>query len=245
MYRVLWPIIAVAIAGEARAADMPASPENGAQHISIFSGTDLTSIGSYTGYAGATLAPFGSLEASGFRLGLFGAAGTYRYNITDGGPVRVKGTFVTGDILAGYGYERDDFSAKVYVGLNVQQQSLSPSDPTNSVQGTRAGFKVQGDFYANPTKETMIFGVASYSTAFNTYYATLKTGYDVSDGKEIFVGPEVIFQGNVRYDQWRVGAHITGIKLHEKVELDISGGYLHSSDVGHGAYGKINISFDF
>ena len=181
------------------------------------------------------------------------SVGSYKYDteitqITDNDtidvPTIVKGRFVAGDVLLGYGVVRENWNAKLYAGLNVQNQSLSPADPENPVQGTRAGLKLQGDIWVNPTQQTMLFALASYSTAFRTYYATLKTGYDVF-GVQTFIGPELIAQGNARYDQWRAGAHITGITLSKNVELGFSGGYLHSSDVGPGVYGKIDLSFEF
>jgi len=138
----------------------------------------------------------------------------------------------------------ENWNTKLYVGLNVQDQFISPPDPGNPVVGVRAGVKVQGDAWVNPTKETMLFGIASYSTAFRTYYSNFKVGYDIFNGKEIFVGPEIGAQGNERYDQLRVGAHITGLKVNN-VSLGFSGGYMHESDVGAGIYGTIDLSYDF
>ena len=234
------------IAGAAAAADLPA-PEQAKSYISVFAGTNSASIGSDTGYVGVTLAPFGKISEPGFRVGLFAAAGRYKYDsINDNGtPPTVHGTFVTTDFLLGYGFVGENWNAKLYGGLNVQDQNLSRFDPGNPVYGTRGGLKVQGDIWVNPTEQTMVFALASYSTAFNTYYATLKTGYEFFHGKEIFFGPEVTLQGNEHYEQWKFGGHITGIKLNEKIELGFSAGYLRSSDVGPGAYGKIELNFDW
>ncbi len=249
MKRVLLSVMTIVAAGfsvTAQAADMAVTPETSeaGQHVSVFTGVDFTSIGSYTGFAGATIAPVGKLDESGLRIGLFGAAGSYKYDTTIEGPTTVKGTFAVGDVLLGYGVAHDNWNAKFYAGLSIQDHSLSPVDPNNPVQGAKAGLKVQGDIWINPTAQTMVLGLASFSTVFNSYYATVKTGYDVF-GKQIFIGPEAIAQGNDRYAQLGVGAHISGIKLGKNAELGFSAGYLQSSDVGSGAYAQANLRFGF
>jgi hypothetical protein len=232
------------LAHEAAAGDMMIVPEvpRAANNVSVFSGFELTSIGSYTGWAGATLAPWGNLDTSGLRIGLFDATGIYSYST--GASSQVRGIFTSADILVGYGANVDSFAMKVSVGLNLQEHRLSGLDPSNPVQGSTVGLKLQADSWVNPTERTMLFGLVSYSTAFRTYYATLKAGYAVIEGQEVFIGPEVIFQGNEHYSQWRLGAHLTGVKT-RGIEVGFSGGLLHSTDSGSGAYGKIDLAVDF
>ena len=233
--------------GAATAADAPvykapmAEKAEPIQYIDAFAGFDATSQRSYFGFAGATFAPWGGLETSGLRIGLFGGAGSYRY---DSDSTAIKGTFVTGDFLVGYGYTVDNFDAKLLVGVNVQDHVLSAPDPENPVQGTKVGAKVQGDFWLNPTEQTLVYGLASYSTAFRTYYATAKLGYDISGGHELFIGPQFTALGNDRFDQWRIGAHITSFKL-GPIDVGFGGGYLHDSGDGPGAYGSVDLGFRF
>src|SRR5262249_45415386 len=146
-----------------------ADTEDPPHHVSLFAGTDLTSKGSYSGFIGATLAPTGTLEQTGPRIGFLTSGGVYRYNTTlidavteQDAPVTVKGKYISGDVLFGYGLVGENWNTKLYVGLNVQNQFISPPDPGNPVVGVRAGVKVQGDAWVNPTKETMLFGIASY-----------------------------------------------------------------------------------
>ena len=237
----------------ANAADVPVRPANPNQavdnqtsgdHVLVYSGFDAATIKSYTGYVGATFAPYANLDTSGFRFSVFGATGVYQYPTTIGTASRVKGTYELADFLVGYGFNRDAFSAKLQIGLDVQNHDLSPFDPNNPVHGTSVGPKIQGDFYANPTERSMLFGVASYTTVFRSYYAEFKAGYDFFSVKELYFGPQVIAEGNERYDQWRVGAHLTGLKF-GKGEFGLAGGYLNDSQSGTGAYGMATFDITF
>jgi len=225
--------------------DLEEMPDDPPEKALVFTGVDFTSQRSYTGYLGGNFAPWGDLDTSGFRLSLFGASGTYRYDTTVGtASTTIKGLFETSDFLIGYGSNSDNFSAKFMVGLNVQNQVLLQTDPNNPVQGTRAGLKLQGDFYANPTPQIMLFGLGQYSTAFQSYYSEFKFGYELFGLREVFVGPHLLVEGNQQYEQWRVGGHITGFKL-GSMELGVAGGYLVDTRNGPGLYGMVNLNIKF
>jgi Cellulose biosynthesis protein BcsS len=242
-------LIAILTGSSAWSADMRVPPRQipstsePSERYFVFSGFDFNSFNGYFGWLGSTLAPFGGLDSSGFRVGLFGGAGSYTY---DFGALTLKNTgrFTTGDILVGYGFVTSSSSTKLLIGANDQDHHLSIADPTNPVQGSKLGLKVQGDTYVSPTKETMFFALASYSTAFRSYYTEIKAGYDVSNGGGVFIGPQLKALGNARFDQWRVGLHLSGIKF-GKLELELAGGYLHESDLGSGAYGTIGANIRF
>jgi outer membrane immunogenic protein len=73
---------------KAMAAKMPSpDSEDTVKHVSTYNGTDLTTNGSYTAFMGATMAPVGSLDDSGFRIALFTAAGRYQYPTADSGQI--------------------------------------------------------------------------------------------------------------------------------------------------------------
>jgi Cellulose biosynthesis protein BcsS len=225
--------------------DLDETPDEPPGRALVFTGFDFTSQRSYTGYLGGNFAPWGDLETSGFRFSLFGAAGSYRYDTTVGTTsTAIKGLFETSDFLIGYGSNRDNFSANFMVGLNVQNQVLSQPDPNNPVQGTRAGLKVQGDFYANPTPQLMLFGLGQYSTAFQSYYSEFKFGYALFGLREVFFGPHLLVEGNQQYEQWRVGGHVTGFKI-GSVEAGLAGGYLVDTRNGPGLYGMVNLDIKF
>lgn len=205
-----------------------------------FWGVDVSRLG-VSSWAGALIAPRGDLEKSGLRVWVFGEAG--RYKFSDSGEV-FKGNFQSGDMLVGYGFESENYSINLLAGVNAINHTVTPFDSTNPVQGTRAGFKVRGDAYWTPTAQTMTYGEYEYSTAFRTYWILQKVGVDISGGKEIYVGPQVMFLGDQQHNQWRVGGHLTNLKF-GNVRVNVSTGYARDSLVGGGAYGYLEMSRDF
>ena len=68
-------------------------------------------------------------------------SGLYKY---PGGGTEFKGTFSTGDILAGYAFEGDNYSMNLLEGFSAANHMITPFDPDNSVQGTAGGGKGAG-----------------------------------------------------------------------------------------------------
>ncbi len=189
-----------------------------------------------------TIAPFSRSDETGMRLRIGGLAGSYKYLSVTPGVGNVTGRETSGSILGGYEWVMPNMTFAVYGGLEVQNRTLSKLDPSNSVVGTSFGFKTSVDFYSNPTSYTMVSGNFTYSTNNNAYYSRLKAGMAVMD--RVFVGPEMLFLGDNFYGQWRVGAHITGVKL-GAVQVGVSGGYVSDRRNGAGAYGILDTRVQF
>jgi opacity protein-like surface antigen len=215
-------------------------PDEKDKHVLAFSQFD-TSKYSYGGLVGTLIAPYKDLDTSGLRFYMEGEGGVYKYP-SDGKFIR--GDTESGDALVGYAFEGDFYSINLLAGANAINHTLSDFDPDNKVQGTAFGAKAREDAWINPTPKTLVYEEAEYSTAFRTYYSKLKFGYDFTNGKEIFIGPEVGALGDERFNQWRVGAHFTQMKI-GIIQVDVSAGYAHDSIVGAGAYGTIELSTNF
>ena len=232
----------------AMAADMPLkAPIMAAGPVdygNLYFGTDVNTNGGLLGYGGILYAPYGR-DKSGLRLSLFGLAGRYRYSDNDPtAPTTFKGRFASVDALVGYSAVMNNGAVTAAIGANYQSHDITPFDPNNPVRGDRLGFKVQGDFWTNPTERTVVVGIASYSTAFNTYYSVLRGGYDFF-GLGFYIGPEVGALGNARTDQQRVGLAVIGIPVANRVTLSLSGGWLHERTARDGAYFTANLDFTF
>jgi hypothetical protein len=229
------------------AADLPvkapvaAAAAEAVDYGNLYFGVDANTNGGLVGYSGILYAP-GGMDNSGLRVSVFGLYGKYRYNSDDDGTFKAR--FASVDALVGYSRVFNDGAVTLAIGANYQNHDVSPHDPDNPVQGDKLGFKVQGDFWTNPTERTLVLGIGSYSTAFNTYYSILKFGYDLF-GLGFFVGPEVVALGNQRTDQQRVGLHVTGIKIAQRVNLSVSGGWLHERNERDGAYVTSTVDFAF
>jgi hypothetical protein len=182
------------------------------------------------------------MHQSGWRLSAFGLGGRYEYHGGDNNEL-FKGRFVSADALVGWSHVFLNGAVTLAVGVNYQNHRVRPNDPNNPVVGSEVGFKVQGDVWINPTERTLVYGLASYSTAFNTYYSVGRLGYDFW-GKQVFIGPEVGALGNDRTDQQRVGVHVTGFKV-GNAKLTVSGGWMHERGEGDGGYAAASIDFSF
>jgi hypothetical protein len=233
----------------AMAADMPVKAAALAvaeplDYGNLYFGTDVNTNGGLVGYGGILYAPY-SMDRSGLRLSVFGLAGKYRYSDDDpNAPTTFRGRFASVDALVGYSAVVDNGAVTLAIGANYQHHEISPFDPSNPVVGDQLGFKVQGDFWVNPTEQTVVIGIASYSTAFNTYYSILRGGYDFF-GLGFFIGPEVGALGNARTDQQRAGLAIMGIPVAKRAALTLSGGWLHERNERDGGYFTANLDFTF
>lgn len=207
--------------------------------IRVFSAFDVGK-DSVDGLIGGLFAFSKDINTSGPRMWIAGGAGAYQY---PAGSQRIRGIYSTGDLLGGYAFEGDNYEINLLAGASAENDMLSAYDTSNPVNGTAVGPKVRGDVWINPTPKSLFYGEAEYTTAFQTYYTSAKYGYDVFN-KGFFLGPEVIAFGDERFDQWRVGAHLTQLQFGQ-VEVDLSAGFAHDSVVGEGAYGHVEMSREF
>lgn len=209
------------------------------EQFTVYTGLDVAKQ-SYGGYSGALFAPGGGISASGFRFFLLGEAGAYKY---PGDDETIKANYTGGEALVGYAVEGNNYSITLLGGANVVNHTLNAVDDENSVQGTKWGAKGRVSAWITPTDRTLIAGEGDYSTAFRSYFARGKLGYDVID-RQIFIGPEAAALGNERFNQWRVGAHVTQMKF-GRLQIDLSGGFARDSVVGNGGYTSIEFSVSF
>jgi len=251
-------LVAVTIASAAMAENAPpplvvkalSSPESAGSdenaYVEVYSGLDIASHGWFYGWVEATDAPFTNTDTSGLRIRLYSEAGQYQYNPETFAGATNRETWYNNDFLVGYAFEKEHFSAEVYVGAAVIDSILSSPDPKNPVQGTAVGAIVEAEF-EQLYNHNMLSGEGFYTTAFNTYEAKLKYGRELVKG--IFVGPEVTVIGDERFDQWRIGAHVTATNIHvmniSEMRIVLGAGYEDDSDTGPGAYGTIEVGIEF
>jgi hypothetical protein len=235
-------IIATVLSGSpAWSADARALPRDADERVFVYGGTYFNSFNSNFTYVGSNIAPWG-LDRSGMRFGMFGGGGSYEYLPTTG--TKSSGKFISTDALVGWSLATGIAHTNFMVGANYQDQKLDRPDPTNPVQGAKLGFKGQVDTYVNPTPSTMIFALGAYSTAFRTYYTEAKLGVALLHDVDVFIGPQFTALGNLRFDEWRIGGHLTGMRL-GLIEISLAGGYLRDSNLGSGVYGTVNASIRF
>jgi len=123
----------------------PASGQSGQPQTEIFTGLEVSD--NYASvYVGAGTALGKGLYEPGFRLRAVGSFGRYHYDGTllTGGdyvPTTFDGEDTFLAALAGYQFRQGAFIAKLFAGIEGEDQHISPHDPNNKVQGSELGLR--------------------------------------------------------------------------------------------------------
>jgi hypothetical protein len=184
-------------------------------------------------HGGLMWAPRG-LDKEGFVAKFMTGGGVYGYLA---GTTRTAGYVTIFDAAPGWHFKRGVFDVTVYAGLDVQNHRLRPDDLNNRSRGTHAGARVGADVWAEPTPATMLSGSASFATVGRSYWSRLAYGWRMFDNR-IYFGPELHATGDEVYRQWRVGAHVTALKL-GRFEWSAGAGLVSDSSDRSGIYGRI------
>ncbi len=216
--------------------DIPVSENFGGvspEKFLYFSGFDLWRNGG-SFYGGAQWAP-GGLNNDGFTLKVLLAEGSYKYL---SGTTDIRGTSQLAAILPGWRIKRNNFEIKAFAGLDLQNHRLSPDDPTNSLRGNHAGFRVNADMWWEPIQSMMLASSISGSTIGNSFGIRGAAGWRFME--RLWAGPEIETSGDEVYRQYRFGAHVTSFKTGE-FEWAIGAGYVEDNSHRSGAYGRLSV----
>jgi outer membrane immunogenic protein len=218
----------------------PEAAENDSQRETIAIDGGVTYTNPYSLYGDlALLWGPGGLDNSGVRFRAATVDGAYSFleNGTFGQRLYGNSEEVTG--MVGYEFVQGTTSLLLMTGANYVTSSsqTGPAGTTstsNPFPGNAGGWKSLIELYSNPTDKTMVEVEGTYSTAFREYYTQYEVGYALW-APEIYIGPQAVLLGDESFDQYRLGAFISGFKV-GKVELGVSGGYLHDRQQGSGYY---------
>jgi hypothetical protein len=242
----IWLLLAAAVASTgAEAADWytganPPKPDD-SWIVTVDASVSITSNSSRFENLTGTMAVTDTLKESGARVRIEGLEGSYDYKTTDSS-TRVRGQQIEGSLMGGYEWVWPHATLSAYAGLNVRDNRLSIADPSNPVVGTAVGLKSVLEFYANPTDLTMVSAYGSYATDHHAYYARLKGGYALFD--RTFVGPEAMLLGDDFFSQWRIGAHLTGLRV-GPLQFGLSAGYVRDRIQKGGVYSVLDVRGSF
>ncbi len=226
---------------------------------------DSIKVASYTGvdvskdawaiYSGTVFALNGDFSRDGFVVRSLGVYAQYDY---EGGSPSTKFDADDRSVDGMIGYLRyfGDVSVAAYVGLEIRDVDISPDDPTNDVRGTETGFKVALEIETEGEGPLYYSFDGSYSTAFDSFYAQARVGYNA---QSYIIGPEGEFFSDEGDWAARIGAFgkIPFTFRGMPSEFTLNGGYQfidESNDLtsigstragGEGAYGGSMIKFLF
>lgn len=227
--------MASAVAGDVQPVEQPAATNQG----DFFTGFSVSDDSIY-GYLGANYAFNGDIDSSGWIAnGVYGH-GEYEYDTT----VKIDGTVDQVDLGVGYQWVNDKGRTSVTVGGLFVEHDLSPSDPTNPVEGDDFGLKVKVMMTRSFDHGLNGLVMGDYATSFDSYWSRASLTKDIASFQ---LGPEIIAMGNEEWDEIRYGLTLGGIQV-GPADISISGGYAEASSVGEDQdsfYAALHANFSF
>jgi Cellulose biosynthesis protein BcsS len=205
----------------------------------------------------------GTWSRPGFILHAYFGAGQYDYPLNDVRGGKVDAVPISADLMIGYYGLLFGQTAywDVLVGVGVENNELSPNDPSNPVRGSEVGFKVAAEIEADDEQRFYYHLEGDYTTAFDTYWSRARIGHNFG---KLIVGPEGTLFGDKTFDSQRIGGFFRfPLRLFRNFEpaVIVASGYefVHENDVGpgdvegfggvggsgNGPYGTVSLEFDF
>jgi hypothetical protein len=109
------------------------------------------------------------------------------------------------------------------------------------VRGRRIGVRAGFDLWFEPNVLSMISADASISSIGPSYSARLALGWRLPDS--FYAGPEIAgFMSGSDYNQFRVGLHITGLRIND-FEWSAALGWAFDNDERDSLYGRLGLVF--
>jgi cellulose biosynthesis protein BcsS len=195
--------------------------------------------GSYVGIS-TTFSPNAPYYESGPKIRATASDTRYRYPADATNLIFSKGEDSELDLLFGYGWKFSGWYLFAAVGPAEVRSWQRPGDSSPSSLRTTGAVKSDLSVYAKPTQDSMLFFEGSYLSSTGSYNLQAKAGHLLFQ-KSIFIGPELIFGGRMpfdqsaKYDQWKLGAFVSGIPC-GPISIDLSAGYVHDRTLRSGAY---------
>jgi hypothetical protein len=203
------------------------------EHFLFYSGFDVWRFG-LAGFGGFYAAPDG-LDKDGFIVRLFVSGGRERY---DTSTKRFNTDILRGSLLPGWRLSEGTFELKVFAGLDLESRALTQDLPAAEPSRNRIGARVAAETWWEPMSGRMLTSSLSATTNFNAWNIRGAAGWRAFD--QFWAGPEILASGDVFSRQFRIGAHLTGIKL-ATFEWSAATGFVQDSFGRNGIYGRIGV----
>ena len=203
----------------------------------LFSGTDFWRYGAFL-YGGLIWSPAG-LDNSGFSLKTLLDGGHYDYPASNGSQQTIGGTKLSVAVMPGWRFVRGDLNVTVFGGALLQDYRLTPDDPGSRLRGFYAGAALGADVWYQPNPMTMVALNGAVASIGPTGY--LRAAAGVRLFPPAFVGPEMqqIWSGD--YQEFQLGAHLTGFHVNA-LEWSAGTGAAMTSDRRWGPYLRIGVN---
>jgi hypothetical protein len=198
----------------------------------LYGGFDIWRFGR-AGYGGFYAAPEG-LDKDGFVVRLFVSDGRERYDLA---AKRFNTDIVRVSLLPGWRVSEGSFELKVFAGPELENRSLTEvTSARTSV--AHLGARIAAETWWEPTPELMLASSFSATTNVNGWSTRAAAGWRLSN--QFWAGPEILASGDTFNKQFRIGAHLTGLKL-AALEWSAAAGFVQDSFGRSGVYGRIGV----
>lgn len=198
-----------------------------------YAGFDIWRFG-YAGYAGAEWSP-ASYGQDGPLIRMTSSDGIDIYQTR---LATYRTETASASLLAGWRVHRGAVEFKALAGLDAQARILL--NPYLAwIERPTIGMKFAAELWWEPTDATMVAASLSATTATAARNGRLAYGWRLFD--RFWAGPEVAASTDLFTTQYRLGAHITGVRI-EDTEWTAAAGYVMDSYNRTGFYGRIGIS---
>lgn len=218
----------------------------------------------FTG-SGLKHAPFGALGTSGFRLIARGGAGQWqdRRRMFEAEAKSDVSLLIGVEQMTGRGalglYAGAEIATTTRSWTTRAARYLADRRAVQQRETTTEGLRLQIDVWDHPTPETLLHLGFAASSARNELWSRAAAGYRLDMASylpalpeptfqrgtwlpwrmvapsPLFIGPEAELVLGRAYTKWRVGAHVTGLKL-MGFTFRLSAGHEHASDGLKGLY---------
>lgn len=197
-----------------------------------FSGVEMQRW-SLAAYAGAQWAP-ARIDRDGFILRMVMSDSIERYTTRTR---RYDTDILRVAIMPGYKFSRGKVEMQVFAGLGIEGDLLLVDRRANRLRG-KFGPRLGADLWWEPTRLLMLQYSISGTTIDNAISMRAAAGWRLFD--RFWVGPEVTASGDDFSRQYRVGAHLTGLRSDE-YEWSVAAGQVWDSYRREGVYGRISV----
>jgi len=236
----LWGVIAAAAAGASVVFCAAIGPAQAAEPASgsllLFGGTDLWRDSGFI-YGGLLWSPAG-LNAEGFTLKVLLDGGGYDY-ASGTLHAEVGGTLLSAAAMPGWRFTGDGMIVTLFAGAAAQDYRLTPYDPGSRLHGFYLGAQFAADVWYQPSAATMVaFNGAGLSIG-PTEWMRAAFGFRLLE--PFFVGPEALAIWCADYEEFRLGAHVTGWRF-GALEWGAGAGWAADSDRRAGPYLRLGIN---
>lgn len=136
-----------------------------------------------------------------------------------------------GYALLGYQWMLGPLTLSAFAGPELDTEAESADAPR--LARTRFGLRGHAELWAHPTPQTLVTATLLAGSAGGHVWSRVSGGYAFRPG--VFLGPEASFFARDDYTEWRLGAHVTGLKW-GAFNFRLSGGLSRANDDRTGAY---------